>query len=82
MIQMQMILDLCEAGGLDPNDVSRIEIAPGNVVFTVWVRLPKEDGEDIGKHFAVNDHPVQYEVIVPIEEQHVHEPGVEHDHEH
>jgi hypothetical protein len=85
MITNQLINQLCEAGGVDPNDVARVEIVPGNCVFTMWVRLPKSDGEEIGRHFTYGDKPVQYELIVPMvseqPETDDHEHG-EHTHEH
>lgn len=53
MIEFETIQALIDEAGVNPNDVSSIEIDGGGVVFTLFMKVPAEKEED--RHMMLHD---------------------------
>ena len=83
MIEFDTIENLIDEAELDVNDVSRITITPSGVTFTLYVRMPSEDGE-LGKIMLHNGDVMVTQRVYSIHRpgDHVHEDDVVLDHTH
>jgi hypothetical protein len=85
MIEFDTINAIITEAGVDPNDVGEILIQPNGIVITLYVRVPREEGSDIGGQLMLHNGDVMvtkrvYEIHRA--DDHVHEDGTDIGHVH